>query len=203
MSLHCVVCENRIKLKKSRTFFSPQFNHTKYCSIRCFTAAYRYLFLGIGVFCIAVYIGVGVPLFANDADLWWLFIIMFPLPFIGLIGLIGGLIASRVHYSIKKKLRETRYFCFHCKSDITHSSNQGSLLCDNCGNKVLYCNLCSKIINPDEEIAVVKPCQHAFHKAELLDFAEEGYTCPRCGGEIHELSFKLDKNDEQFWIKTK
>ncbi len=203
MSLQCVVCEERIKIQKTRTFFSPRFNFTKYCSMRCFLAAYRYLFLGLGFFFVAAYVGIGVPLIVNDGDLWWLFVIMFPLPFIGLIGLIGGIITSRINYTIKRKLKNKRYFCFHCGSDITYSCKQGSLLCDNCGNKVLYCNLCSKIINPNEKIAVVKPCQHAFHKAELLDFAEEGYTCPRCGGEIQELSFKLDKNDEQFWVKAK
>ena len=62
-----------------------------------------YILLGIGVFCISVYIGVGVPLVKNDGEMWWLLVIMFPLPFIGLIGLIGGLITTRVHSNIKRK----------------------------------------------------------------------------------------------------
>ena len=135
--------------------------------------------------------------------LWWLFIIMFPLPFVGLMGLIGGFTTLSIYHRTKRKLKERRFYCFFCGYDITLTSKEGSLLCDSCGNKVLFCSFCSKIINPNDEIARIKPCNHVFHKGELLDYVEESYTCPRCQGEIKELAFKIEKNDEEFWVKAK
>ncbi|MCE7748157.1 MAG: hypothetical protein GPJ51_07150 [Candidatus Heimdallarchaeota archaeon] len=134
---------------------------------------------------------------------WWLFIIMFPLPFIGLIGLIGGLVSLSVYLKIKKGLKEKRFYCYNCGYDITLTSKEGFLLCNSCGNKVLCCNFCSKIINPSDEVAVIKPCNHVFHKGELLDYVEDNYSCPKCQGEIKELAFKIEKDDKDFWVKAK
>ncbi|MCE7748160.1 MAG: hypothetical protein GPJ51_07165 [Candidatus Heimdallarchaeota archaeon] len=197
MSLHCPVCEERVKIPKKRRgkFFLGPYVSTKYCSIRCQFSNYRYFLISFGLFFLGAYLAIGLPLYRNDPDLWWLFIIMFSLPFIGLIGLIGVFITPSIYRRIKKKLRERRFYCFFCGYDITSSSKEGSLLCNSCGNKVIFCNLCFKIVNPQEEIAVIKPCNHAFHKGELLDHVDESNTCPRCKGEIKELSFKLDKTD--------
>ncbi len=203
MSFYCKVCEERIKLKKPKSFFDSRFSSTKYCSFRCQFANLRFLLLPLGLFFLAAYIGIGLPLFFNDNDLWWLFVIMFPLIVFGLILSIAGLVSIIIHSRIKKKLKEKRFYCFYCGYDITFTSKEGSLLCNSCGNKVLFCNLCSKIVNPNEQIAIIKPCNHIFHKNELLDFVEEGNYCPKCRGEIKELSFKIDKNDEMFWQKTK
>ena len=206
MSLLCQICGDRIKLPKKRKGLLSnlgQFVSTKYCSVRCQFANLRYILLAIGVIFIAAYVAIGIPLYQNDPDLWWLFIIMFPLPFIGLIGLIGGLISLNIYITIKKRLKQEQFYCYNCGYNITHSSNEGSLLCDSCGNKVLYCSFCSKIINSQEQIAVIKPCNHVFHKGELLDYVEDNYSCPKCQGEIKELAFKIDKDDEEFWVKSK
>ena len=206
MSLLCKVCGERITLPKNRrrSFFRvPNVISTKYCSIRCQVSSYRYFLLGIGIFFLGTYLGISIPLFMNDSDLWILFVAMFPLIVVGLMALIGGFIALIVYTRIKKRIKQKRYYCYFCRYDITTTSKEGSLVCNSCGNKVLYCNFCSKIINPREEIAVIKPCNHVFHKGELLDYVEESYTCPRCRGEIEELAFKIDKNDDEFWIKAK
>ena len=206
MSLLCQVCGERIKIpKKQKRSFFPRSNmiSTKYCSIRCQVSSYRYFLLGIGFFFLAVYLGISIPLFKNNSDLWILFVAMFPVMVLGLIGLISGLITLAIHSSIIKRVKQKRFYCYFCGYDITYSSKEGSLVCNSCGNKVLYCNFCSKIINPNEEIAVIKPCNHVFHKGELLDYVEESYTCPKCQGEIRELTFKIEKDDEEFWVKSK
>lgn len=205
MSLLCKVCGNRIKIptKKPSSFLVRPYISTKYCSLRCQIANYRYILISTGIFFITAYLAISVPLYNNDNDLWILFVAMFPLIFLGLFTLIAGFISLSIFLDIKRKLREKQFYCFYCGYDITYSSREGSLICNSCGNKVLFCNFCSKIINPNEEIAIIKPCNHIFHKGELLDYVEESNMCPKCHGEIKELSFKLDKNDEEFWLKAK
>ncbi|MHA2309640.1 MAG: hypothetical protein ACXABJ_10205 [Candidatus Heimdallarchaeaceae archaeon] len=104
---------------------------------------------------------------------------------------------------IRREISRKKFYCFYCRYDVTLSSKQGSLLCNSCGNKVLYCSLCSKIINPGEDIARIKPCNHIYHKSELLDFVEDEKHCPKCKGRIDELSFHIDKNDEELWVQAK
>jgi len=203
MSLYCKICGERFKIVKKKSMFDSRFSSTTYCSLRCQFSSFRYFILPIGLFFFIAYFAIAFPLFNRDPDLWFLFLIMFPLPFVGLIFLIGGLISTGLYLRIKKEINMKKYHCFYCGYDVTVSSKQGSLLCESCGNKVLYCNLCSKIINPNEDIARIKPCNHIFHKSELLDYAEENKSCPKCRNKIDELSFKIEKNDEEFWVKAK
>jgi len=203
MSLHCKICEERIKIKKSRSFFEPRYNSTKYCSFRCQFANLRILMLSIGIFLVIVYVSISIPLYNMDSDLWFLFVIMIPLLFLAICLIIGGVVSTTIYTSIRRRINQKKYYCYFCGYDITQSSMEGSLLCNSCGNKVLYCSLCSKIINPGEQITMIKPCNHVFHKAELLDFAEEESFCPKCKGKIVELSFDLKKEKEVFWEKAK
>jgi hypothetical protein len=203
MSLFCKICENRFKVQKKKHFFDNKFVSTTYCSFRCQFASFRFFLLPAGLFFFIAYFAIAFPLFNRDSDLWFLFIIMFPIIFFALILIVAGLISIVIYSRIRRELKLKKYHCFYCGYDVTLSSKKGSLLCDSCGNKVLYCNLCSKIINPNEEIARIKPCNHIFHKSELLDFVEEEKYCPKCKSNIAELSFEIDKNDEEFWIKAK
>ena len=196
MSLHCIICEERIKIKKTRSIFEPRYNSTKYCSFRCQFANLRILLLSIGIFLVIAYVSITIPLFNMDRDLWFLFIIMIPFLFLAIFLVIAGLVSLTIYVRIRRKITQKKYFCFFCGYDITLTSKEGSLLCNSCGNKVLFCNLCSKIINPGEKIAIIKPCNHVFHKAELLDFAEEENYCPKCKGKIEELSFEIKKSEE-------
>ena len=203
MSFYCRICEQRIKIKKKKSFFEPGFTSTTYCSFRCQIASFRFFLLPAGIFFLAAYFAIGFPLVNKDPDLWWLFVIMFPIIVIGLILLIAGLVSIIFYVKIRREISRKKYHCFYCGYDVTLTSKEGSLLCDSCGNKVLFCSLCSKIVNPDEDIARIKPCNHIFHKSELLDFVEEEKYCPRCKGSIDELSFHIDKNDEEFWVRAK
>lgn len=203
MSLYCRICEERIKIKKKKSFFESRFSSTIYCSFRCQFTSFRFVLLPAGIFFFATYFAIAFPLFNRDPDLWFLFVIMFPIIFLGLFLLIAGWVSIGIHMKIGREISRKKYHCFYCGYDVTLSNKEGSLLCNSCGNKVLFCNLCSKIVNPNDEIARIKPCNHIFHKNELLDFVEEEKYCPKCKGSINELSFHIDKNDEEFWIKVK
>jgi len=117
---------------------------------------------------------------------------MFPLIVLGLILFIAGIVSVIIRSSIIRKLKQKRFYCFYCGYDITFSSKEGSLLCNSCGNKAVFCNLCSKNVNPNEQIAIIKPCNHIFHKNELLDFVEEENHCPKCKGDL-EYDIKNEK----------
>jgi DNA-directed RNA polymerase subunit RPC12/RpoP len=159
--------------------------------------------LSIGIFLLIAYVSITIPLFNMDRDLWFLFVIMIPIIFLAIVLIIAGIVSLVAYTQIKYRIKQKKYYCFFCGFDLTTTSKEGSLLCNSCGNKVLFCNLCSKIINPREEIVLVKPCNHVFHKVELLDFVEEENHCPKCKRSIEELSFDLKKETKEFWEKAK
>jgi len=145
-----------------------------------------------GLVTLGAYLGISLPLFYSDDDLWFLFVVMFPIIFLGLIFIgvsIGGFI-SKVRKNQELARRQT--YCMFCGDNITDITSKGALVCMKCGNKTPFCNLCNKIINQYEDIVIIKPCGHVFHRVELLDWAEENKNCPKCKGKIKELSFDLN-----------
>ncbi|MHA1345358.1 MAG: RING finger domain-containing protein [Candidatus Heimdallarchaeaceae archaeon] len=188
MSLRCKVCNDMIRIKEQKFGFVD----SKYCSLRCRFISMRFPMLIAGLVTLGAYLGISLPLFYSDDDLWFLFVVMFPIIFLGLIFIgvsIGGFI-SKVRKNQELARRQT--YCMFCGDNITDITSKGALVCMKCGNKTPFCNLCNKIINQYEDIVIIKPCGHVFHRVELLDWAEENKNCPKCKGKIKELSFDLN-----------
>lgn len=77
----------------------------------------------------ATYLGISIPLYYSDENLWFLFVIMFPIIFFGLI-LMGFSIAGFIA-KVKKKqeLARKQYYCMFCGDNITDITSQGALVC--------------------------------------------------------------------------
>ncbi len=165
---------------------------SRYCSLRCRLISMRIPMFIVGVAFLGIYLGISLPLFNSDNDLWFLFIVMFPIIVIGLIflgiGAAGFVFRARKNQEISQK----QYYCMFCGENITNITSKGALVCMKCGNKTPFCNLCNKIINQYEDIVIINPCGHIFHRDELLDWAEENKYCPKCKGKINTLSFNLN-----------
>ena len=187
MSLRCKVCNDMIKIKKQKFGLVD----SRYCSFRCRFIGMRIPFLVGGLASLGVYFGVSLPVYYSDNDSWIFFVAFFPFIFLGLISLvfsIGGFITKAKK---NQEMAQRQYYCMFCGDNITKITSKGALVCMKCGNKTPFCNLCDRLINQHEDITIIKPCGHVFHRDELLDWAEENKNCPKCKGKIKELSFDL------------
>ena len=188
MSLRCKVCNDIIKIKKQR--FGRV--DVRYCSLRCRFVGMRITMLVGGLFFLILYFGMILPLYYSADDLWVFLVAFSPFIFFGFI-LLGLSIMGFVSKTKKnQEMAKKQYYCMFCGNNITEITSKGALVCMRCGNKTPFCNLCNKIINQNEDITIIKPCGHVFHRDELLDWAEENKYCPKCKGEIRELSFDLN-----------
>ena len=189
MSLRCKVCNERIKVKKRKFGYVDS---SKHCSHRCQFIASRVVLLIGGLANLGAYFGISVPLYYSYDNSSLFFIVSFPLLLLGLILLglgIGGFVNKA---SNDQDIAQRQYYCMFCGDNITEITSKGALMCMRCGNKTPFCNICNKIINQHEDITIIKPCGHVFHRDELLDWAEENKFCPKCNGKIKELSFELN-----------
>ena len=148
--------------------------------------------LAIGLALISVCLGVLLAMYSFDDDLWILFAAMSPMILGGLTSLGFSVFGFVSKARINREIAQKQYYCMFCGDNITEITKKGALVCMKCGNKTPFCNLCNKIINQHEDITIIKPCGHIFHRDELLDWAEENKNCPKCNGKIKELSFDLN-----------
>ena len=128
MSLYCRICKERIKIKKKKSFFKPRFNSTIYCSLKCQFTSFRFFLLPASIFFFKAYFAITFPRFNRDQDLWFLFLIMFPIIFLGLFLLTAGLISISIQMKIRRKISRKKYHCFYCGYDVTLPSKESSLL---------------------------------------------------------------------------
>ncbi|MHA1200371.1 MAG: RING finger domain-containing protein [Candidatus Heimdallarchaeaceae archaeon] len=70
--------------------------------------------------------------------------------------------------------------CYYCSSDETLSADEQIHFCMKCGKELLICEICGKFVNHKERTLKLEPCQHIFHRKELLDWMEQSDECPKC-----------------------
>jgi DNA-directed RNA polymerase subunit RPC12/RpoP len=81
--------------------------------------------------------------------------------------------------------------CLYCGDILEKIDDQEPISCMSCGKKTHICGICSLRINTPDEISIVEPCEHTFHKPELFDWMEDNDHCPQFEGIIEKIDVIL------------
>ncbi|MBY9002153.1 MAG: hypothetical protein KGD64_14630, partial [Candidatus Heimdallarchaeota archaeon] len=82
--------------------------------------------------------------------------------------------------------------CIYCSTTLIKEEDTKKIqICPNCGEEILYCEICKDLIQKGDNIVQSKICKHIFHKEHILEWIHMKNKCPICKESLNEEMLEI------------